>query len=188
MPEHYTGSQSLAAVATASAPSLTEGATAKLSTDLSGNLRTTGGGGGGGNVTIVGPLGSQPAADSVSVALASDQLPLPITGSISVAPVYSHTLNQGGLQTVTTAAVLLADNHTGATPRVGWEIQNISTVVVLILLGGGTLSAANYTFALPACGTSADGSSPIYRDTQWQGEVQIMAATGTGKVVFGEYV
>jgi hypothetical protein len=38
--------------------------------------------GGGGNVTIDGPLGSQPAADSVSVAIASDQLPLPVLATI----------------------------------------------------------------------------------------------------------
>jgi hypothetical protein len=36
-------------------------------------------------VEISGPLGSQVAADSVSVAIASDQLPLPITGTIEVA-------------------------------------------------------------------------------------------------------
>lgn len=39
-------------------------------------------GGSGGNTTIDAPLGSQPAANSVSVALASDQLPLPVLASI----------------------------------------------------------------------------------------------------------
>lgn len=39
-------------------------------------------GGSGGDTTIDAPLGSQPAANSVSVALASDQIPLPVLASI----------------------------------------------------------------------------------------------------------
>lgn len=47
--------------------------------DQSQLIVTGGGSGPGTNVTVVGPLGSKPAASSVSVALASDQLPLPFT-------------------------------------------------------------------------------------------------------------
>lgn len=39
-------------------------------------------GGSGGSTTIDAPLGSRPAADSVSVAIASDQLPLPVTATL----------------------------------------------------------------------------------------------------------
>lgn len=39
-------------------------------------------GGSGGSVTIDAPLGSQPAANSISVAIASDQLPLPVTATL----------------------------------------------------------------------------------------------------------
>lgn len=39
-------------------------------------------GGSGGDATIIAPLGSQPAASSVSVAIASDQLPLPVLATI----------------------------------------------------------------------------------------------------------
>jgi hypothetical protein len=128
------------------------------------------------------------SAASIPVVIASDQSPVPITGSISTAPVYSHTVNNGGLATVTTSAQLLAANSSGPTPRVGWSIQNVSTTVIFVLLGAGTASATNYHFALPACGSANDGSSLIFRDTQWQGAVQIAAASGTGKVAFEESV
>jgi len=45
---------------------------------------STGGGGGGGNVVIIGPLGQQPMAQSVSVVIASDQTPISITGTVSI--------------------------------------------------------------------------------------------------------
>lgn len=108
---------------------------------------------------------------------------LDIAGSFSSTPTYSNTVSNGGLITVTTSAVLLAQNLS----RVGWQIQNISTTVIFVLYGAGTASATNYTFALPACGTAGDGSSPIYRDIQWQGAIQFAAAAGTGKVAYGEY-
>jgi hypothetical protein len=50
-PFHYGGAPTGVAVASASAPSLDEGAIVKLSVDLSNNLRTTGGGGGGGGTS-----------------------------------------------------------------------------------------------------------------------------------------
>lgn len=53
-----------------------------------------GSGGGGGNVTIVGPLGSQVAANSVSVALASNQGAVPVTiASTSGGSVPSHAIS-----------------------------------------------------------------------------------------------
>lgn len=43
------------------------------------------GGGGGGNVTIVGPLGQKLMVASVSVVIASDQTPIPVTGPLTLA-------------------------------------------------------------------------------------------------------
>lgn len=57
-------------------PTLEDGETAPLPLDVDGKLITTGGGGGGGDVTIVAPLGEQPKADSVAIAIGTDQLPL----------------------------------------------------------------------------------------------------------------
>lgn len=178
--DHYGGVPVGPAIATVSPPTLTEGRPVRLSVDLDGNLRTVSSGDA--NVTIVGPLGSQPAAGSVSVALASDQLPLPVTGTVSTAPVYSHTISAGGLQTVTTDSLLLAQNLN----RVGYTIQNISLKVIYVLEGTGTCSATDFTYALPACGLVLDGSSPVYRDTQWQGPVRICSSSGTGQVSYAE--
>lgn len=50
-----------------------------------GTLQTTaGGGGGGGNVTIVGPLGTNTKAASVSITIASDQGAIPVSGTVSI--------------------------------------------------------------------------------------------------------
>lgn len=111
--------------------------------------------------------------------------PLYVQGSLSVAPVYSHTLNNGGQQTVgTSGVILLAQNLS----RVGWRIQNIGTTVIYVLYGSGSISSSNYTFSLPAGGTAQDGSSPVIFDTQWQGEIQILSSATGGKVSYGEFV
>lgn len=57
-----------------------------------------GGGGGGTAVDIVTPLGSQPAATSVSVAIASDQLPLPVSAVISTVGLATDVNQTNGAQ------------------------------------------------------------------------------------------
>jgi hypothetical protein len=205
-PDHYGGAPVGPAIATQSAPALTEGRAVRLSVDLDGNLRTTGGGGGGGGTsstfgdafpadgTAIGVErggnmvalveGQAVMASSVPVVIASDQSTVPVSGSLTTTPVYSHTVNQGGLTTVTTDARLLAQLLT----RVGYEIQNVSLATIYILHGSGTCSATNFTYALPPCGPVLDGFSPPQIRNQWQGEVRFCASTGTGKVSYAEYI
>lgn len=168
--------------------------------DRSGHLRVvvTGGGGGGtsdvdespftAGVTSGTPImGEDPGSGKLLVlqtVSGSRALQVGIPGGIVTTPVYSHTLSAGGLQTVTTDALLLAQNLN----RVGYKVQNVSTVVIYMLEGAGACSATNFTYSLPACGVALDGSSPIYRDSQWQGAVRFCAASGTGKVAYGECV
>lgn len=168
----YRGQPHAPAVATAAAPSLFEGQQANLSMDLAGGLRLAGGGSA---VTITGPLGSQAAATSVSVALASDQLPLAVTSS----PQTSITATDPTQTTVgTSAATALA-----ASSRKAMSIQNQGTTIIYVLLGAGTPTSSKYTAALPACGTINDGSSLPYTGPPgvvWQGAVQWVSSAGGG--------
>lgn len=197
-PFHYGGAPTGSAVASAAAPLLTEGSVVKLSVDLSNNLRTTGGGGGGGGTSSVDQtpfvagttsgtpiMGEDPGSGELLIPqLVSGTriLQVGIPGGVATTPVYSHTISAGGLTTVTSDALLLAQNLS----RVSYQIQNVSLSVIYVLEGTGTCSATNFTYALPGCGLILDGTSPIYRDTQWQGPVRFCAATGTGKVAYAE--
>jgi hypothetical protein len=65
-------------------------------------------------------------------------------------------------------------------------VQNVGTTVIAVLYGSGVASLTNFTFLLPAGGTSKDGSSPIINDTMWQGAVQLFSSAGGGLVTVQE--
>lgn len=179
-PFHYGGTPTGPAVASAVAPVLTEGSIVKLSTDLSGNLRTTAGGGGGGGTSsafgepfpangtaagFIDPDGNM-AAGNVD---ASGNLL--VAGTFTSATPTSNTATDPTQTTVgTSAATALA-----AGARKGLSIQNQGTTIIYLLLGGGTPSSSKYTVALPACGVNNDGSSAPYTGPPgvvWTGAVQ----------------
>lgn len=72
-------------------PTFPSGAQIPIQTDAQGRIITVAAGGN--NVTIVGPLGSQVAANSVSVAIASDQLPLTFAGSATPSDAFANPTN-----------------------------------------------------------------------------------------------
>ncbi len=86
------------------------------------------GGGGGAPVEINSPLGSQLAADSVSVAIASDQLPLPIDGTLSGA------VDQGEPAAILDAwPILVTDGVNFATIRAGGSKADFATDEALVV-------------------------------------------------------
>ncbi len=102
---------------------------------------------------------------------------LEVGGSFSISPTESSTCSTNALNAIgNTSTQVLASNSS----RKRAILQNLSTLPAYVLLGSGTASLANFTFALPACGTSKDGSSPIQYDIMWQGAVQVIYGSAGG--------
>lgn len=203
MPVRNYGPPVLPAIATALAQSHVEGDIVGLSTDLNGNLRTTGGGGGGGGTSstdetpfsvgssagtpmmgVITPSDNPPSGDLAVVALAADRS-MKISGSFSASPATSSTSSTVAQTTVGTSAVQALAANSG---RKGFSIQNQGTTVLKILLGSATPTQANYTVALPPGGTANDGSShPWYGPPgfTWTGAIQWISsgAGGLGEAV-----
>lgn len=102
---------------------------------------------------------------------------LEVGGSITVSPVESDTCSTNALVAVSTSSVTaIAANAS----RKRLILQNQGTTILYILLGSGSASLTNYTFALAACGTTKDGSSPVIFDEMWQGAVQVISSAAGG--------
>lgn len=123
-------------------------------------------------------------ASSVPVVIASDQSAIPVSGSFSVAPTYSHTINSQGQLTVgITAIQVLAQNLS----RTRFIIKQDGTTKIYLLYGGVSPTNSNYTDALAAGGTSHDGSIPKIDDNQWQGSVWAISSAIGGSLLFTEF-
>lgn len=109
---------------------------------------------------------------------------LKIAGSFSSTPVASSTVSAVNIATVGTGtSTLLASNVN----RKRVTLQNVGTTKIYILFGAGTASSSNYHIVLQPGGTTADGSSPIYSDTMWQGAIQASSSAGGGSVTVAEF-
>jgi hypothetical protein len=101
------------------------------------------------------------------------------SGTITSSPVESGTCSTNAINTVGAGNVtVLASNSN----RKMLILQNIGTTVIYVLYGGGAASATNFTFILPAGGSSKDGSSNVVRDIMWQGAVQCFSSAAGGQV------
>jgi len=91
----------------------------------------SGGGGGVGNVAITDPIGQDLMANSVAVAIASDQSTIPTSPGIATTDaVIDRTLNSGSL--TTTPTLLMAAN----TARIDLFIQNKTGAEIMVYFGG----------------------------------------------------
>jgi hypothetical protein len=73
----------------------------------------------------------------------------PATGNVQ-----GSTASTGATTSVASSATAVTIKAANAL-RIGLTIANDSTSILYILLGAGTVSATNYTYALPAKGTTA---------------------------------
>jgi hypothetical protein len=98
-------------------------------------------------------------------------------------PVTSTACSTNAPATVgTSSAQAIAANSS----RKKLVLQNVGTTVLYVLLGAGSASATNFTFALPSGGSSKDGTCPVYVDTMWQGAVQWISSAAGGIGVANE--
>lgn len=108
---------------------------------------------------------------------------LQVAASVTVSPTESSTCSTAGPAAVGTSSTqAIAANAA----RKRLMLQNVGTTAIYILLGAGTASATNFTFILPAGGTTKDGSSPVWQDTMWQGAVQWASSASGGLAVANE--
>lgn len=109
--------------------------------------------------------------------------PLQIAGSLSIAPVTSSTASTPSRQTIgTTASTALAANPA----RLRLTLQNVGTTILYIAFGA-TPTTTNFHLALPAGGATGDGSSPIYADVMWLGDIQAISSASGGLLQVGEF-
>jgi len=105
---------------------------------------------------------------------------LPGTRQLAVAIVSfgSNSCSANAIATIGTGSIqaIVANSN-----RKKLILQNIGTTRLYVLFGSGTASSSNFTFILPAGGSSLDGSSPIYVDTIWQGSVQWVSSSIGGQ-------
>jgi hypothetical protein len=166
--------------------------------DASGNLLVNvaaGGGAGGTSSTDQTPFSAGAssgtplmAEDPTSGELLIAQMS-PGTRQIQVAatatstPVQSNTSSAVAQIAVgTSASTVLAANSN----RKRLTIQNTGTTVIYLAFGGKTPTPTAYHRALPACGTSNDGSSQPYDDTMETGAVAAISSAPGGTIVIEE--
>jgi hypothetical protein len=65
-------------------------------------------------------------------------------------------------------------------------LQNVGTTRIYVAFGA-TPTTSNYHFALPAGGSQNDGSSPVYLDTLWLGDVQAISSAAGGLLQITEF-
>ena len=132
-------------------------------------------------------MGYDPTSGELLIArLSPGTRVLEVVGTFSAAPPASSTASIPARQTVgSTSGSILAANAL----RKGCGVQNVSTVPVYLGLGQDPTATA-YHIALPAGGSSNDGSSPVWDGTfsgvLWQGAVNAITAAGGGAVVVTE--
>jgi hypothetical protein len=161
--------------------------------DNPGSITSGGGGGGGGTSSAFGtPFPADGTAAGAYQASSGDMEPLNldssgnllVAGSLTITPTQSNTVSTAGPTTVGTSSTqLLAANAA----RKRLILQNVGTTKIWILFGAGSASSSNYHIALPAGGTTNDGSSPIYVDTMWTGAIQAISSAAGGSVVAEEF-
>ncbi|MBB5684303.1 hypothetical protein [Sphingobium boeckii] len=113
-------------------------------------------------------LGAKTAALSMSMAPASDAV-------FAVGMAGSTTGTTSTVEGAAASTTLLAANAN----RMGGSIVNESTAICYILLGSGTASATNYSYAIDGMGTSAVGGIFEIPD-DWKGIVKGYWASATG--------
>lgn len=108
---------------------------------------------------------------------------LDVAGSFTAVPPTSSTASSPSQTSVgTSAGQILASNSS----RKRCIIQN--TGLTRIYLGfGQTPTTSAYHVALPAGGTSNDGSSPAWVDNLWIGAIQAISSSSGGTVVVTEF-
>lgn len=122
-------------------PSVTTARVLRCAQD--GTLQTSGGGGGGGgNVTIVGPLGTNNKAASVSITIASDQGAIPVSGTVSIS----------GAVAVNTPAPAPTGAH-GAV-----IVEGVASGTVVPISGTVTANAGSGTFTVSGTVTANAGT------------------------------
>jgi hypothetical protein len=104
-------------------------------------------------------------------------------GSVTVAPTVSSTVTAANIVPVGTSSTLLVAANASAKRR---GLQNVGVTKLYILRGTSGASSSNYHFVLPAGGTTADGSSPIYQDTMWQGAYCAASSSAGGECAVEE--
>lgn len=98
------------------------------------------------------------------------------------APTSSTTANQAQTTIGSALAVqVLAANAS----RKRMILQNTGTTRLYVGLGF-TPTSSVYSFALPACGNSNDGSSPPWVDVLWTGAVSVIGSATGGTIVASE--
>jgi hypothetical protein len=65
-------------------------------------------------------------------------------------------------------------------------LQNVGTTRIYIAFGA-TPTTSNYHVALPAGGSQNDGSSLVYVDTLWIGDVQAISSAAGGLLQVTEF-
>lgn len=102
------------------------------------------------------------------------------TFPVVITPSTSNTASSSAQVTIGTSPLTaLAANAN----RKGFSIQNQGTTILYILLGAGTVSNTNYTFALPACGVNNDGSSSTFlgfAGVVWTGIISWISSASGG--------
>lgn len=99
-----------------------------------------------------------------------------VSGSVTTTPVTSSTATSPAVNTVDgTAETVLAANSS----RKRFMLQNVGTTKIYIAFGA-TPTTSNYHLALPAGGSQNDGSSPVYTDEMWTGNVQAISSAAGG--------
>jgi len=135
------------------------------------------------------PVGStdQPiTAAQLPAALVGGRLDVNIgSGSITVAPVTSNTASSPAQTAVgASAGSVLAANPL----RKRLNLQNAGTTRIYIALGAANPTTSAYHFALPAGGEAGDGTSPVWTDTMWTGEVRAISSAPGGFLVVTELI
>lgn len=167
----------------------------RLTTDGSGNLNVVingGAGSGGTSSTDEAPftagvsagtpiMGEDPTSgELLIVALAPGTRNL--ATAVTVSPVQSNTSSAVAQSTVgVTNSLVLASN----VARKRFMLQNTGTTKIYIGLGQVPTTSA-YHFALPAGGSSNDGSSSIWQDTMWTGDIRAISSASGGTLVVTE--
>jgi hypothetical protein len=132
---------------------------------------------------VITPSDSPASGDLAVVALDGSRR-MQVAGSFTATPPTSNTVSSAGPQTIGTSSTqALAANSS----RKRLILQNVGTTKIWILFGAGAASSSNYHIALPAGGTSNDGSSPIYSDTLWTGAIQAISSAAGGSLQAEEF-
>ena len=116
--------------------------------------------------------------DGSGNAITSTAGALDVAGSLTVTPQSSTTASSPSRQTIGgTAASILAVNAS----RKRCTVQNVGTTI-LYLAFGATPTTTNFHIALPAGGSTGDGTSTLYSDDLWKGAIEAISSAAGGFV------